>query len=248
MREKIIAANWKMNLNRDQAIDLVMGINNVETEAKIIICPPFTLLESVRNAIELAYIPMELGAQNMHYEESGAFTGEIAPKMLRDWDVKYVILGHSERRKYYNETDEIVNKKVITAFRREFIPIVCVGEDLETRVAGNEIEFVKAQVAAALNEVHKEELDSVIFAYEPIWAIGTGKTATPQQADQMIAEIRKQIDKSGGNGQNNTILYGGSMNEKNAKELMAMENIDGGLIGSASLLAEKFVKLLNYKK
>ena len=239
MREKIIAGNWKMNLNRDQAIDLILGIDR-PSSATIVVCPPFTLLQSARDALDTLENNIELGAQNMHQEQSGAFTGEIAAKQLRDWGVSYVILGHSERRNYFNETDETVNAKVKTALELNYRPIVCVGEASETREAGSQTAFVSEQVKKALLDVHPEDFDQVVFAYEPIWAIGTGQTATPEQADEMIGEIRKQITASGGHGENNAILYGGSMNEKNARDLMAMENIDGGLIGGASLHDFKF--------
>lgn len=243
MRKKIVAGNWKMNKNTAEALDLanglkalVAGVNGVE----VVICPPFTLLSEVNKVV--AGTNVKLGAQNMHTEEKGAFTGEISPLMLKDVGVEYVILGHSERREYFKETNEFINKKVKTALKYAITPILCVGEKLEEREAGTTEKVVEDHIVGGFKDLTKEEAAKVVVAYEPVWAIGTGKTATPEQAQEVHAFIRKLLvklyDKE--TAENITIQYGGSMNDANAKELMAKADIDGGLIGGASLIAEKF--------
>lgn len=247
MRKKIVAGNWKMNKNTAEAVELVNGLKALVADVKgveAVVCPPFTLLSEVKKA--LAGSNIKLGAQNMHTEEKGAFTGEISPAMLKDVGVEYVILGHSERREYFKESNEFINKKVKTAIKFGLTPILCVGEKLEEREAGTTEKVVKEHVVEGFKELTKEDAVKVVIAYEPVWAIGTGKTATPEQAQEVHAFIRKLLvemyDKN--TAEEITIQYGGSMNDANAKELMAKPDIDGGLIGGASLIAEKFAVVI----
>lgn len=247
MRKKIVAGNWKMNKNTAEAVELVNGLKALVADVKgveAVVCPPFTLLSEVKKA--LAGSNIKLGAQNMHTEEKGAFTGEISPAMLKDVGVEYVILGHSERREYFKESNEFINKKVKTAIKFGLTPILCVGEKLEEREAGTTEKVVKEHVVEGFKDLTKEDAVKVVIAYEPVWAIGTGKTATPEQAQEVHAFIRKLLvemyDKN--TAEEITIQYGGSMNDANAKELMAKPDIDGGLIGGASLIAEKFAVVI----
>jgi len=245
MRKQIIAGNWKMNTDVNEAenlckelIPLTKNVENVE----IIICPPFTNLQTVNNTIKDSNIM--LGAQNMNPNESGAFTGEISANMLKSIGCTHVIIGHSERRNIYNESDEFINSKVKSAIKNKLIPIVCVGETLEEREANKTKEIIGSQVEAALKEVEKN--NDIIIAYEPVWAIGTGKTATPQMAQEIHAFIREILatiyDEE--SSQAIRILYGGSMKPANAKELLAEIDIDGGLIGGAALKAESFSEII----
>ena len=206
------------------------------------VCIPAALKASKRTKIKIA-------AQNMHYEDKGAFTGEVSAEMLVDLGVQYVIIGHSERRQYYNETDATVNKKVIKALKAGLKPIICVGESLEQRETGVTADFVRYQVGYALNGVSAEDMKNIVIAYEPIWAIGTGKTATNEQANEVCRTIRQAlIEKYGKKVANATyIQYGGSVNVKNAAELFSMSDIDGGLVGGASLKSDDFCKIVNYK-
>ena len=250
MRKPIIAGNWKMNKTPSEAVELVNELKPLvkDAEAEVVVCPPFVCLPAVAQALEGSNIA--LGAQNMHFEEKGAFTGEIAPGMLKELGVKYVIIGHSERRQYFAETDETVNKKVHAAFAHDLTPIVCVGETLEEREQGVTEKVVEKQTRAALDGLSKENAEKTVIAYEPVWAIGTGKTATSQQANEVIAFIRGIIADMFGKdvAEKVRIQYGGSMNAGNASELMAMPDIDGGLIGGASLKAEDFSKVVHYNK
>jgi len=250
MRKPIIAGNWKMNKTPSEAVELVNELKPLvkDAEAEVVVCPPFVCLPAVAQALEGSNIA--LGAQNMHFEEKGAFTGEIAPGMLKELGVKYVIIGHSERRQYFAETDETVNKKVHAAFAHDLTPIVCVGETLEEREQGVTEKVVEKQTRAALAGLSKENAEKTVIAYEPVWAIGTGKTATSQQANEVIAFIRGIIADMFGKdvAEKVRIQYGGSMNAGNASELMAMPDIDGGLIGGASLKAEDFSKVVHYNK
>ncbi len=246
MRKPIIAGNWKMNNTPDQAKALLEGLkpliaDNDKTEA--VVCVPAILIETVKGLIAGSNI--KLGAENMHWEESGAFTGEISPLMLNAYDVEYVIIGHSERRQYFAETDETVNKKVLSALAHDLKPIICVGETLEQREAGVTDTLVTAQVEKALSGV--DSLDNIVIAYEPIWAIGTGKTATAEEANRVCGIIRQKIGTmfTGEAAEAMRIQYGGSMKPANVAELMAQPNIDGGLIGGAALKAEDFSKLVN---
>lgn len=248
MRKPIIAGNWKMNNTIKEALELVEEIKatslNIDVEA--VVCVPYTSLTSVKQAIEGTNI--KLGAQNMHWEASGAFTGEISPLMLKEIGIHYCIIGHSERRQYFNETDDTVNKKLKSALSHNILPIVCVGETLEEREENRAEEVVKSQVTKGFEGISGEEIKNIVIAYEPIWAIGTGKTASSDDANAMCAFIRETI---GGiyDDQLKDIIriqYGGSVKPSNVKELMEKSDIDGALVGGASLKADDFVKLINF--
>lgn len=248
MRRPIIAGNWKMNKTPAEAVELVKALVPLvaDAEAEVVVCPPFVCLEAVRKVIEGTNI--KLGAQNVHFEKSGAFTGEISADMLLAMGVEYVIIGHSERRQYFGETDCTVNKRARAALAAGLKPIICVGESLAERENGITDELVGMQTKLALKEIDAAQLEQLVIAYEPIWAIGTGKTATAQEANATIGAIRKAIAQVYGEdaAQKVRIQYGGSMNPKNASELMAQSEIDGGLIGGASLKAEDFSKVVKY--
>ena len=248
MRRKIAAGNWKMNKTPSEAIELAKMLKDkvAGARAEVIFCVPAIDIIPVGEVIKGSGIG--LGAQNMYFEDSGAYTGEISAPMLKDAGVKYVIIGHSERRQLFGETDETVNKKVIKAFEYGITPIMCCGETLEEREKGETKAKIAAQVKNGLLNIAKENVKNMIIAYEPIWAIGTGKTATNEQAEEICAEIRRLIAEKYDNdtAENVHILYGGSVNGKNASELFAMENIDGGLVGGASL-KEEFEQIANYK-
>jgi len=250
MRKPIIAGNWKMNKTPSEAITLINELKPLvkDADVEVVVCVPFVCIPAVSEALKGTNI--KLGAQNMHWEESGAYTGEVAPGMLKELGVEYVIVGHSERREYFAETDETVNKKVLSAFSHGITPIVCVGETLEQREEGVTKELVEKQTKAALSGLDKEEVEKIVIAYEPIWAIGTGKTASSEDANEVIGYIRSVIADIYGNdvAQKVRIQYGGSMKPENAAELMAMPEIDGGLVGGASLKAEDFAKIVNYDK
>lgn len=250
MRKPIIAGNWKMNKTAgetkkliNELLPLVKDVSDVD----IVVCPPFVNIETA--AAALAGTNIGLGVQNMYYEESGAYTGEIAPGMLLEFGVKYVIIGHSERRQYFGETDESVNKKAKAALKFGLTPIICVGEKLEEREAGITNEVVCRQTKLALLGLAPSEAAGVVIAYEPIWAIGTGKTATADDANDTIAAIRNAVKEafSGDVAEKVRIQYGGSMKPSNAAELMAKPEIDGGLIGGAALKAEDFSQIVKYK-
>jgi triosephosphate isomerase len=245
-RKKLIAGNWKMNKTTSDAVglasDLVAAVGQ-STDVDVVICPPFTSLESVGKALEGSNI--KLGAQNMHFEASGAFTGEISAGMLRSLFATHVILGHSERRALFGETDEFINKKVLAALKNQLRPILCVGETLAERESNSTLKVVQVQLERGLEGVSKEQAISIIVAYEPVWAIGTGKVATAEQAQEVHAFIRSILTKSFGEvAQRVRILYGGSMKPANAPELLGQADIDGGLIGGASLEARSFVDLI----
>lgn len=236
MRRKIIAGNWKMNKTPQEAVTLINELKPLlaNAEAEVVFCPPAVSLAAALEAVKGSNIG--IGAQNMYFEESGAFTGEIAPNMLTEMGVKYVILGHSERRQYFAETDETVNKKVLKALEHKLIPIVCVGESLEQREQGITEDLVRLQTKIALRGVPADRVKEVVIAYEPIWAIGTGRTATNEQAEEVCAAIRKVLTELyGGAAEEIRIQYGGSVKPSNAKEIFGMPNIDGGLVGGASL-------------
>ncbi len=247
MRRRIIAGNWKMNKITAEAIELANGLKRelfkIE-DVGIILCPPFTALEEVSEIVYESNIG--LGAQNMHWEESGAFTGEISPIMLKDLGCAYVILGHSERRQYFNETNEIVNRKTRAALKSGLTPIVCVGETLEQRETGKTFEVIEDHVYNSLAELTEEEMAKVIIAYEPVWAIGTGKTATPDQAQEVHHFIRGLLKKrfSDELGEGIIILYGGSVKPSNTKELIEQKDIDGALVGGASLDIKSFSEIV----
>jgi len=248
-RKKIVAGNWKMNKTATEAVSLVKElIPMVEgADVDVIVCTPYTSISSV---VELAKgTNVSVGAQNMHFEEKGAYTGEISADMLLALGVKYVIIGHSERRQYFAETDETVNKKVKVAIAKGLTPILCCGETLEQREMGIISEHIRMQIKIGLLDVTAEQAKNVVIAYEPIWAIGTGKTATSAQANEVCAVIRTVIGELYGApvAEVIRIQYGGSMNAANAAELMAQPDIDGGLIGGASLVAADFTKIVKYK-
>ncbi|HEV8073098.1 MAG TPA: triose-phosphate isomerase [Opitutaceae bacterium] len=248
IRKKLIAGNWKMNKTYAEAAELareiVLAVAN-RPDVDVVICPPFTAIESVAKVVEGSAI--KLGAQNMHHEASGAFTGEISAPMLRAFFATHVILGHSERRTLFGETDGFINKKVLAALKNQLRPILCVGETLAEREAGSTLKVVQAQLEACLEGVSKELATNVIIAYEPVWAIGTGKNATADQAQEVHAFIRGLLTKIFGAQPAGRIriLYGGSMKPANAAELLAQNDIDGGLIGGASLEVRSFVELIN---
>lgn len=247
MRKKIVAGNWKMNMTPASAVELINSLKDKinTTDVEVVVCPPFVCLPAVLDAVKGTNIGV--GAQNMHFEESGAFTGEIAPKMLVELGVKYVVLGHSERRQYFAETDETVNKKVLKAIEHNLVPIICVGESLEEREQGVTIDLVRLQTKIALKDVKAEDAKNVVIAYEPIWAIGTGKTATSVQAEEVCKAIREVVAEVYGQEVADAVRvqYGGSVNGANANELFNMGNIDGGLVGGASL-KEEFTSIVNY--
>ena len=247
MRKPIIAGNWKMHKTIAEALEFVNEVkdrvNNDKVEA--VICAPFTLLKDLKQPTKGTNI--KIGAQNMHFEEKGAFTGEISPLMLKELDMDYVVIGHSERRQYFNETDETVNKKVLKALEVGIDPILCVGETLEEREAGNTKDVCKVQVEKALENVSKEDLAKVVIAYEPVWAIGTGKTATSEDANDVIAYIREVVANLYGELANEVrIQYGGSVKPSNVAEIMNQSDIDGALVGGASLEANDYVELVNF--
>ncbi len=245
MRRKVIAGNWKMNMLPNEAIEFINKLAPLVKDSKneVIICVPFTDLFYTLLTVQETNI--HVGAQNMHWKESGAYTGEVSADMLKSINVEYVIIGHSERRQYFNETDETVNLKVKQALAKGLKPIVCVGETLEERETGKTIEVITSQISKALDGLTLDDLSNTIVAYEPIWAIGTGKTATADDANESIKAIRNEI-KSKFNTDDITILYGGSVKAENAKELFTMSDIDGGLVGGASLNAETFSKIVNF--
>ena len=250
MRKKVIAGNWKMNMLPNEAIEYMTELSSLvkDTHNEVIICAPYTDLFYVLMHAQGTNI--KIGAQNMHFEESGAYTGEVSGKMLKSIGVEYVIIGHSERRQYFAETDETVNKKIKAAFANDLKPIVCVGESLEQREAGKTEEIITTQTRLALDGLTNEQVKNTIIAYEPIWAIGTGKTATSEDANNSIKSIREEISKIYGKDVADCVIiqYGGSVKSTNAKELFTTSDIDGGLVGGASLKPEEFSKIVNYDK
>ncbi len=250
MRKKVIAGNWKMNMLPNEAIEYIEKLSKLvkDTNNEVVLCVPYVDLFYALLTAQNTNI--KIGAQNMHFEEKGAYTGEVSPKMLKAINVEYVIIGHSERRQYFNETDETVNKKVKAAFENGLKPIVCVGETLEQRENGETAKIITNQTKLALDGLTNEQVENTIIAYEPIWAIGTGKTATSEDANNSIKEIRNEIAKNYGQNTADRVIiqYGGSVKSKNAKELFTMSDIDGGLVGGASLDPEEFSKIVNFDK
>lgn len=248
MRVPIVAGNWKMNNTISESLTLISEIKeqNLNENVETVVAVPYTSLNEVKKALEGTNI--KLAAQNMHWEDKGAFTGEVSPLMLKEIGVDYCIIGHSERRKYFNEIDETVNKKIESALNNNIKPIVCVGETLEERESGREEEIVGRQILKGLQDIDKKSVKDIIIAYEPIWAIGTGKTASSNDANKMCSFIRKTIaDKYGEEVKESIrIQYGGSVKPNNIRELMNKDNIDGALVGGASLRAEDFIKIVNY--
>jgi triosephosphate isomerase len=249
-RRPIIAGNWKMNKTtveaRDLAARLVPLVSGV-LDRDIVLAPPFTALLAVADTIKGTNLV--LSAQNLFWEDKGAFTGEISAEMLLDLGCKYVIIGHSERRQFFGETDETVNKKVRQALNKGLLPIVCVGELLNEREAGRANEVIDRQVTGALKGVNAAEMQKIVIAYEPVWAIGTGKTATPEQANEIHSFIRKKVEATNGRvvADSLRIQYGGSVTPENVSTLMAMPDIDGALVGGASLKPESFAALVTFK-
>ncbi len=245
---KIVAGNWKMHLSYREGRELALAIVEklVATQTMVVLCPPFIHLKGIASIIN-DITHLELGAQNCHHAEQGAFTGEVSAPMLRSVGCKWVILGHSERREYFGEDEELLARKVDAALRHGLRPIFCVGEKLEVREAGEHLALVQAQLEGALFGLEPEQFARVVIAYEPVWAIGTGKTASPGQAQEMHAAIRRLVSERYGEAiaQRLSILYGGSVKPANAKELFAQPDVDGGLIGGASLKADDFVAIVN---
>ena len=250
MRRKVIAGNWKMNMLPNETIQFIEDLAPLvkDTEHEVILCVPYTDLFYALLTAQNTNI--KIGAQNMHFAESGAYTGEVSGKMLKSINVEYVIIGHSERRQYFNETDETVNKKVKAAFENGLKPIVCVGETLEQREAGKVEEIITNQTKLALDGLTNEQVQNTIIAYEPIWAIGTGKTATKEDANDAVKAIRKKIAEIYGQNVADGVIiqYGGSVKSSNAKELFSMSDIDGALVGGASLKADEFSKIVEFEK
>lgn len=250
MRKKVIAGNWKMNMLPNETLEFIeMLIPEVkDTDKEVIVCVPYTdLFYALLSAQDTN---IKIGAQNMHWEDKGAYTGEISGEMLKAIGVQYVIIGHSERRQYFAETDETVNKKIKKAFECGLKPIVCVGETLEQREKNETENIITNQVEKALKDISPDNVKEMIVAYEPIWAIGTGKTATAEDANNVIKSIRAKIADLYNEeiAQEVIIQYGGSVKPANAKELFETSDIDGGLVGGASLNAEDFAKIINYDK
>ena len=245
-RKKIIAGNWKMNMTPSQAVELINTLKPLvaNDEVDVLLCVPAIDIIPAMEAAKGSNIM--IGAENMYFEEKGAFTGEISPAMLDDAGVKYVIIGHSERREYFAETDETVNKKVLKAFEHGITPIICCGETLTQREQGVTIDFIRQQIKIAFLNVTAAQAATAVIAYEPIWAIGTGRTATPEQADEVCGLIRATIAKLYGADAAEAMIiqYGGSMNDKNAAELLGKPNVDGGLIGGASLKTDAFTAIV----
>ena len=248
MRTPIIAGNWKMNNTASEGVALANALKPLvkNADCEIAVCVPAIDIPALSEALKGSNIA--LGAQNVHFAEKGAFTGEISANMLKEYGVKYVIIGHSERRQYFGETDETVNKRTLTALAAGLVPIVCVGESLEERETGKTESVLDKQLADGLKGI--ENLADIVIAYEPVWAIGTGRTATSEQANETIGYIRKKLGElfCPKCAEKVRIQYGGSMNAGNCKDLMAMSEIDGGLIGGASLKAPDFAAIVNYDK
>lgn len=248
MRKKIVAGNWKMNKNLEEGLKLATEIVNmakdeVRSDAQMVICPPLVSVYSVGKVVEGSNV--SLGAQNVYHKESGAFTGEVSIEMLKSVGVKYVIIGHSERREYFNETNAQLAEKVNLALKNGITPIFCCGETLQQREKGIHIDFVNSQLTESLFHLSEADFLKVVIAYEPIWAIGTGVTASTEQAQEMHEKIRQHLtSKYGKAAESISILYGGSCKPDNAKELFACKDVDGGLIGGASLKARDFIDIV----
>jgi triosephosphate isomerase (TIM) len=250
-RVPIIAGNWKMNMTVQEAVSLVkqliVSIQSVKG-VDMVVAPPFTALDAVRK--EIAGSLLCLGAQNVFWEEKGAFTGEVSPLMICEVGCEYVILGHSERRQFFGETDESVNRRIKAALGHNLKPVFCVGETLKEREGGNTFAVIERQIKGGLNGFGGKELDRITIAYEPVWAIGTGRTATPQQAQEVHRFIRQKVAErfGGDSGEKTRIQYGGSVTPENIKGLMELEDIDGALVGGASLKAESFSRIVRFKE
>lgn len=249
MKKMLIAGNWKMHKNLAEAISLAIDIaywvQRRQVRSKVAICPPFPFLLEIARLIE--YSKVKVGAQNCHYESEGAYTGEVSPRMLASIGCEYVILGHSERRQYFLESDELINRKILTALDFGLKPIFCIGETLEERRDGKTFEIVERQINIGLHNVPLDLLHNIVIAYEPVWAIGTGISAKTEQIDEAHKFIRELLKgKFGDSGSELLILYGGSLNSKNASEILSLPEVNGGLIGKASLEASEFTKIIEY--
>ena len=253
-RKPLIAGNWKAHKNHLEAIALVQKVHYLlrpqdHDAVEVAVCPPFTALRSVQTVIDSDNIPIRLGAQNCHWENQGAFTGEVTPPMLAKLRCHYVIVGHSERRHIFGETDDVVNKKAKGVFANEMIPIVCVGETLDERDGGRTDEVIETQIHGSLAGLTGEQLASMVIAYEPVWAIGTGRNALPEDANAVVGSIRALVGKLGGDAAARSvrIQYGGSVKAGNIRSFMDTEHIDGALVGGASLDAEEFALIVRYR-
>lgn len=248
MRVPIIAGNWKMNKDQSETKKFIKEFNGKlgDTEIEVVLCPPFTSLESASQLLNNS--PIKLGAQNMSWEDKGAYTGEISPDMLRELNVEFVIIGHSERRQIFKETDGMVNKKVLKALDKKLRPILCVGETLEEREAEKAFDVVKKQLIDGFENVNIEKAAQIIIAYEPIWAIGTGKTASAEDANEMAQYIRKIVKElfTEEISEETIIQYGGSVKPGNVEEIMNQTDIDGALVGGASLKPDDFIEIVNF--
>jgi len=241
-----IAGNWKMHKTIPEAVEMVKALKEESpqlTDAELVVIPPYTMLSEVKKVIEGSTV--QLGAQNIFWEEKGAFTGEVSPPMLKDAGCQYVIIGHSERRQYFGETNETVNKKIKAALAHELTPIMCIGESLEEREKGNTMDKVETQINSGLEGLGKDEIRRIVIAYEPIWAIGTGVTATPSQAEEVHSFIREKLTEKYGNeiASYAIILYGGSVKPANTYSILKENNINGALVGGASLEADSFIQI-----
>ena len=252
-RKPIIAGNWKENQTHTEAISLVQTLSYELHEkdydrADIVVCPPFTALRAVQLVLENDHIPIALGAQNLHWDDEGAYTGEISGKFLKALHCTYVIVGHSERRKFFGETDETVNKRITAAFRNDLTPIVCVGETDEQREAGRTEDVIGTQLAAGLANYDAKQISQMVIAYEPVWAIGTGKAASPEDANETIGFVRTTIKEiaDAGTAEGIRIQYGGSVSPGNIAQLMGQSEIDGALVGGASLDPKSFAMIVKY--
>ena len=249
-RTPVMAGNWKMNKTTTEAVTLSQRITDLSEkqwrESDVVICPPFVDLKSVSNVIYFDKAPIQLGAQDVYWEEEGAFTGAVSPVMLKEVECAWCIVGHSERRGYFHESDGDVNRKALSLIAHGITPIICCGEELDVRDSGGALEFIGAQVTAALSGIDPADVANLAIAYEPIWAIGTGRAATPEQAEEACAHIRSVVAGVAGAdaGDAVRILYGGSMKPANAEAFLAEPDIDGGLIGGAALDAESFAALV----
>jgi triosephosphate isomerase len=253
-RQPIMAANWKMHKTHLEAIQTVQKLSYMVSkddtdQVEVVICPPFTALRSVQTVIHSDRMPFGLGAQNVHWEEKGAFTGEVAPSMLQALNCQYVIVGHSERRQYFGETDDTVTKKVKAVYAHEMTPIMCVGESLEERDAGRTEDKVRAQVRAGVHGINEEQAQQLVIAYEPIWAIGTGRNADAADAGQVIRVIRETLADAFSKEVADAarVQYGGSVKAGNIRDFMAHPEIDGALVGGASLDPEEFALIVKYR-
>lgn len=248
MRVPLIAGNWKMNKTPMEAVQLINDLKGLiqNTAAEVVVCPTYVALSDALKAV--AGSSIKVGAQNMYHQDNGAYTGEISPVFLKEMNIEYVILGHSERRQYFGEANLEINKKVAAALKHGLKPILCVGETLEEREAGTTFDIIKEQVQQCLENLQQYNLEHLVIAYEPVWAIGTGRTATKEDANEVIGFIRQQLKENLGDklSINTRILYGGSVKASNIKELMDMPEIDGALVGGASLDAQEFSKIACY--